>query len=678
MEPTTGKSFRERIKQGIRHPAPLFDRLRSPIRMTFVTLAMVQAAIFLALTLWGTIVRYSPVPYWDEWDGYLDFYLRAMSGDVNAWWRPHNEHRILISRMFFWMDLHWFNGELWFLLIVNMVFAAIICLIFWLLARRLLNESNDTSVNLAFCATAVALVFSWIQYDNFVWAFQHQVWAAQLFAISAFYFVARSAPKGNLGFISLSVCCGGAAALTQGNGILALPLVLLAAMALRLPARALFALAAGCALVLAMYLSGMRVGGKMLATLASNPIDAGVFALASIGAIAKFAGAQGMAVPAALGFCLLCVLSYAAWRAVSRRAPYEVALVCIAFFSVASSALIALNRLEWGMEAAFTSRYMTNTVIGWVAVSLLLANMLSRAGRRFGVVALIGLPALPALLLPYQLAVAAPLIDETYERRLLAALALELGVPDRVELDRITDPGTAHRLWKLPRLDFIEVARTRNLSVFGRPEIRDARELMKGKWQVEGARCSGDLISVGRGEPMNGYVPVAGWLVDRYSAVYPRAVLLLNVERKVVGWAVSGFRAPVSDTLGNDISTRSRFRGYLLREFADADLILVGREVNCETRIDRFSADFVVASAMSNVNWDRGLARGWGPAIAVTDFPGSAGVLSQAKRLQLADGDVRGVKKIEHQGEFILVHFDGALPPVAAAGFPNRLKLIRE
>ncbi|MFO0433207.1 MAG: hypothetical protein ACK50G_01830, partial [bacterium] len=621
MEVTTGKQFLEQLKQGFGHPGPVLDRLRLPLTTTLVIIAVIQAVVFLALTLWGTIVRYSPVPYWDEWDGYLGFYLRAMSGDVDAGWRPHTAHRIFMSRVFFWMDLHWFNGELWFLLIVNMIFAFIICLVFWLLARRLLNESNDTSVRLAFCATVVALVFSWIQHDNFVWAFQHSVWAAQLFAVSAFYFLARSAPKGNLRYISLSFCCGAAAAVTQGNGIFVLPLVLLAAMALRLPARALLILAAGCVLVLTMYLSGMRVGGKMLATLAASPIDSGIFALASIGAIAKFAGAQGMAIPAALGFCLLCVLSYAAWRAVSRRAPYEVALVCVASFSVASSALIALNRLEWGMEAAFTSRYMTNTVIGWVAVSLLLANMLSRAGRRFGVVALIGLPALPALLLPYQLAVAAPLIDETYERRLLAALALELAVPDRVELDRITDPGTAHRLWNLPSLDFIEVARTRNLSVFGRPEIRDARELMKSKWQVEGARCSGDLISIGRGEPMNGYVPVGGWLVDRYRAVYPRAVVLLNAERNVVGWAVSGFRAPVSDTLGNEVFARSRFRGYLLREFADADLILVGRDVNCERKTDKFSTDFLVASPMSNVNWDRGLSRGWGPAIAVTDFP---------------------------------------------------------
>ncbi|MGD4365427.1 hypothetical protein QT713_22860, partial [Xanthomonas citri pv. citri] len=41
---------------------------------------------------------FSPVPFWDMWDGGLGFYVRQMT-DVSQWWAQHNEHRIVLSRI---------------------------------------------------------------------------------------------------------------------------------------------------------------------------------------------------------------------------------------------------------------------------------------------------------------------------------------------------------------------------------------------------------------------------------------------------------------------------------------------------------------------------------------------------------------------------------------------------
>jgi hypothetical protein len=35
------------------------------------------------------------------WNGYLEFFAKVASGDWSAWMTQHNEHRILIARLFF-------------------------------------------------------------------------------------------------------------------------------------------------------------------------------------------------------------------------------------------------------------------------------------------------------------------------------------------------------------------------------------------------------------------------------------------------------------------------------------------------------------------------------------------------------------------------------------------------
>ncbi|RPH40830.1 MAG: hypothetical protein EHM87_21255, partial [Burkholderiales bacterium] len=76
-----------------------------------VAAVFVAAALFVAsASVIGTVRLHSPVPFWDAWDGIVDFYLRVRDGDRSAWWAQHNEHRVGISRFFFWADLRWFGG----------------------------------------------------------------------------------------------------------------------------------------------------------------------------------------------------------------------------------------------------------------------------------------------------------------------------------------------------------------------------------------------------------------------------------------------------------------------------------------------------------------------------------------------------------------------------------------
>ena len=50
-------------------------------------------AAMLGLALAGGIRAFHPAPYWDMWDGAIDFLLRSGEGGAGLWWEQHNEHR---------------------------------------------------------------------------------------------------------------------------------------------------------------------------------------------------------------------------------------------------------------------------------------------------------------------------------------------------------------------------------------------------------------------------------------------------------------------------------------------------------------------------------------------------------------------------------------------------------
>src|SRR4051794_19522892 len=97
------------------------------------------AVLFWSLAIDGAVQNYSPVPFWDMWVGYLDFYNKVESSDWTIWWSQHNEHRIILARFLFWIDIKWFEGSSLFLVSLNYIFLGSIVL---LLYREMERSSN--------------------------------------------------------------------------------------------------------------------------------------------------------------------------------------------------------------------------------------------------------------------------------------------------------------------------------------------------------------------------------------------------------------------------------------------------------------------------------------------------------------------------------------------------------
>ncbi len=56
------------------------------------------------------VVSYSSLPYWDGW-AEIDFPATGGMSTLEWIWAQHNEHRLLLSRLFMLADLHWFHAR---------------------------------------------------------------------------------------------------------------------------------------------------------------------------------------------------------------------------------------------------------------------------------------------------------------------------------------------------------------------------------------------------------------------------------------------------------------------------------------------------------------------------------------------------------------------------------------
>jgi hypothetical protein len=189
---------------------------------------------FVVSTVVGAIRNYSPVPFWDMWDGYIGFYQQASRGIWQVWWAPHMEHRILFSRIFFWLDIKYFHGLSLLLLPLNLALMGLLWLVLFLGTRRLFKTNSDKDFLILAGSWLGIICFSWMQKENIIVAFQNGFFAAFLFPLLAFQCMAlsKSGPRSILWF-GLALLCGLVSIGTLANGLFALPLLVLMAIILR-------------------------------------------------------------------------------------------------------------------------------------------------------------------------------------------------------------------------------------------------------------------------------------------------------------------------------------------------------------------------------------------------------------------------------------------------------------
>jgi len=544
--------------------------------------AWAMAAFFVGSAIIGMVRGYSAVPFWDMWNGYLDFYVKSSQGGWQVWWAQHNEHRIVLSRLLFWLDLAWFRGEGWFLLAVNALLLAVIAALFVVMWRE---ESGGRAGFVP--GLLVAWLWSWINHENLAWGFQSQFFLVLLLPLAGLYALTRSRPAAGWRDSAFAAACtaGLLAVGSMANGILALPALAIHAALARLGRDRFMILCLLAATCCAAYFRGYVSPGhheSATAAVSANPLGAIVFTLLYLGSPFFFIAERfgvGMAAGCLCGGLLLVASAWTALRALRAGGSGSLPLALMVFngYVFTSAFATAAGRVSFGPQAAVTSRYTLAALMAWAALLVANARPLTRSGEWvsrglavtcFGII--IGL-------LPLQVEALRSRRQEMFGRE-VAALALELGVNDDQEIKRV---------WHDSRvaLEHVVIPRANDLSIFGWEPIRDAGDEIGQPFAVAGTATlrerHGRLDSVERIWHDPRFLRLRGTYSIPAGESPSRALTVVR-SGVVVGLAL--VQDPAADEAAGS-PLEAAFVGYVLQEVAGDGVEIVDAQSGA-----RFSA----------------------------------------------------------------------------------------
>ncbi|MEZ5963774.1 MAG: hypothetical protein R3F56_08005 [Planctomycetota bacterium] len=359
--------------------------------LRLLAIASIALGSYVAVTAVLSVVgHYQPLPYRDQWGTVAevrDLYLGRFHPDRFFW--QHNEHRLAVPRLFFYLDALLARERGMVLLGVTLLeqvahVALLVGLLRWGGERR-------PAVLVAVAGALLAFQFSAVQQENFSEPFQLQFPLVYLAATAGFAAAAR-APFSRRGrtLVAAAIAASGIASFSMANGLGVWPLALSLAFFVPLPWMARLAIAGAGAATIAFYLTGLG----WLQPYAS--VDHGIPTVgfrrpaASATFFASFFGhpvrtPNGWQRPylaivvGVLSLGLAAVLAWRSWwRGEGRERAVRRALVCAGAFVLCAALLTTYGRATDQLLHELSSRYATPALLFWSM--LLVTAVLSERG----------------------------------------------------------------------------------------------------------------------------------------------------------------------------------------------------------------------------------------------------------------------------------------------------------
>lgn len=554
------------------------------------------AALMFVLAIIGGINSFSPVPYWDMWDGTLNFFLRIRGGDSSLWLAQHNEHRILLSRLLFWLDYTLFDGLSYFLIIVNYILMAFAIFLFWQFSR--LQTHSDTGLKpansdstddhptsvLLFSFFVLAWLSQWMQWENLAWGFQSQFFLAQSLPLAAFYCLAASALQRQSSlFFAGTLILGILSLFTMANGVIALPLLTLAALIMRVSWLRVALLATCTALGLLFYFWDYQTPGShasILDTLRYQPIQLLEYVALYLGS-PFFAlageGRNGLIAAGLSGGALILLSAVRLFMEIKARKinPVTIALLGYLLYLGGTAVGTGTGRVVFGVAQAVSFRYTTPALMAWAALLLLYLPMLVQASKQYRQIVCIVTVMVCALLLWRQLPALQPQHQKVFDRQ-VAALALELDIADAQQINHIYVLNAGF-------LNIANRASEENISVFGQYPLKDLREEWQKRYTAPATlpACQGSLDSVNEIEREPDALRINGWIFNPVEETVPSRVTITDSLGRIVGFALTGQPRPDVSAAIHEDAALSGFRGYIEPVDTGTELVFHGDGSQC-------------------------------------------------------------------------------------------------
>lgn len=530
----------------------------------------------------GGVKSFTSVPYWDMWGPYLDFYMDS-SSNFSSWWNQHNEHRIVLAKILFWIDIRFFGGLSYFLIFFNYLFVVLgVWIFFRLFHEKNLRTQEDSTFAVVFKCFIVAWLFSWSQYDNLTWAFQSQFFLAQLLPLFSFYWFSKSinSPK-KINYFMAAISFGVLSVGSMANGIFALPLLFIFSQLSSQSWQRSIILFVISVLSVGAYLYGYVTPAghaSPLGSLLSSPFSYVHYVLNYLGSPIYFIfKGTRFAEAAAIGGGVLLLLGYSTFAIQCYKArEYKSINVAIIFFGIyilATAVITGGGRLIFGVNQALTSRYCTPALMMWAGLFIMLTPLLSSLYTKrkklclsFFVIASLGL-------IPMQLKVLKVDGDINFNRE-VAGLALAMGVQDFAQISKIYPaPDVA--------IAISEKAKKNKVSIFGAEpykELQTSISLPAGNKGV--AECVGNLDEVSEIQGST-YSRIRGWMYSPNDRSSPALVQISGASGVVVGYALVGQkRDDVKHIFGLD-ALKSGFLGYVKTSEINSSITANSQELGC-------------------------------------------------------------------------------------------------
>lgn len=542
--------------------------------------------LILALLFWGLAVvggarAYSPVPFWDMWNGYLEFFTKISDGEWGAWWAQHNEHRIVLARVFFWLDLTMLGGHGWFLVLVNYGLLMLVCSFFYIVWKEVEPDKEKSWLGYFL----MAWLFFWGQKENLVWGFQSQFILAQLLPLVGFYFLHLSCKSKQLEtrYFSLSILTGIFSMGSMANGVLTLPLMLVFALIVKLEWRKTFLIGLSAIICVGLYFYGYKSiegHGSLVQAVLTNPV--GLLHYVAIyvgGAFSLGSKTAGLWTATVAGIFLIVSSMYFGWRVLFAKRHDSLQLTLLMFILYVGGTAFGTGggRLIFGVEQALSSRYMTPSLMAWAAFFILCYVNLSLIKNGAKNKLWIALLVLLLLMLPQQLRALKPQTEMLYERG-MAALALELGIKDQTQIKHVF----INAEWTL---DIAAKPVARNYSIFGMEPYKDLRQQMGATSNGAGAGLKACQVYLDSIEPVQNdprFIKIRGWLWSEERVGQSELIEISDAHHQTKGFGLSGQYRPDLVEKFNQNAAGSGFKAYVLNDRQGDDLIIKSEKFNCQ------------------------------------------------------------------------------------------------
>ena len=424
---------------------------------------------YIASVIIGAYRFYTPLPQGDMWDGYINFYIQLLNGDYSAWLAQHNEHRPILSRILFFIDLEYFDGLSATLIPLNVIFLIFTWIILIYYAARLLAVSSTKNNFFYFFILLTVFSFSWKQEENITWAFQSQFWLAYLLPLLSFTLMSRSltADKYANLYFTLSLLTGILSAGTMANGIITLPILATISIIKRQHIIKTSLLLLCSIVLLFLYINNYQTPEQhhsIIRNITESPIDITIFFIEYLGAPLK-----SLVLSFILGIAhLYLIIQVFRQKEILLKNNYYLAACAFIVYYLSSAVITAAGRADLGISAALVSRYTTPSII---SLFLCLTLYLSIFPQHFRYFSKRNITIIAILMLGTQTRTFIKNTSKIHDNDDVQTLQLELGVHRIKEFQAIADDAS--------KMD---------ISVFGTQPFIDKRTVLYTKINQDSCR----------------------------------------------------------------------------------------------------------------------------------------------------------------------------------------------